>query len=139
MDGPFRVVVHFELGRVGFNSGIHRRPIFMVICEQYVSWNCIGILVNPEVTVYLGTSTTGVRADPKYYANRAGRIAASHFPVVIALGMRNNIISCSSRRSRRAGLYVANSYPLGLTGVSFDKVIPSIVTKRNESDQLPFS
>ncbi|KIM37179.1 hypothetical protein M413DRAFT_77388 [Hebeloma cylindrosporum] len=49
------------------------------------------------------TSTTGLRADPQYYADRAGRIAASQLPVVIALGMRNNIISW-------------------FTGVSFDKL-----------------
>ena len=97
MDDHFGMVVHFELGRVWFNSGLHRRRIFIDICEQYVLWKRVGIRVNPEVTVYLGTSTTGIRADPQYYADRAGRIAASQLPVVIALGMRNNIISCSSR------------------------------------------
>ena len=97
MDDSFRMVFHFKLGRVGVNSGIHRRPIFVDICEQYVFMKLRRVSVNPEFTVYLGTSTTGVRADPQYYADRAGRIAASQLPVVIALGMRNNIISCSSR------------------------------------------
>lgn len=35
-----------------------------------------------------------MRADPKYFANRAGTIAASQIPIMAALGMRNNLISC---------------------------------------------
>ena len=38
--------------------------------------------------------------EPLYYADRAGRIAASQFPILTALGMRNNFISCSSRKFR---------------------------------------
>ncbi|KAF9478931.1 hypothetical protein BDN70DRAFT_879320 [Pholiota conissans] len=45
----------------------------------------------------------GQATDPKYYANRAGNIACSQIPVMVALGMRNNIISW-------------------LTGISFDRV-----------------
>ena len=37
-----------------------------------------------------------MRADPKYFANRAGTIAASQIPIMTALGMRNNLFSCSS-------------------------------------------
>ncbi|PPQ88182.1 hypothetical protein CVT25_005147 [Psilocybe cyanescens] len=49
------------------------------------------------------TSTLGVKAEPHYYANRAGTIAASHLPIMTALGMRNNLISW-------------------LTGISFEKI-----------------
>ena len=41
------------------------------------------------------TSLTGIKVDPRYYANRAGRIAASQLPIMAALGMRNNLISCN--------------------------------------------
>ncbi|KAF4618189.1 hypothetical protein D9613_011675 [Agrocybe pediades] len=49
------------------------------------------------------TTTTGVKLEPHYYANRAGTIAASQLPIMTALGMRNNLISW-------------------LTGISFDKL-----------------
>lgn len=44
--------------------------------------------------IYPATSTTGVKFDPHYYANIAGNIATLQFPLVVALGMKNNIISC---------------------------------------------
>ncbi|KXN81188.1 Ferric/cupric reductase transmembrane component 1 [Leucoagaricus sp. SymC.cos] len=50
------------------------------------------------------TSTKGVKFDPHYYANITGNIASIQFPLIVALGMKNNIISF-------------------LTGVSFDKLI----------------
>ncbi|KAF9444633.1 hypothetical protein P691DRAFT_807110 [Macrolepiota fuliginosa MF-IS2] len=50
------------------------------------------------------TSTKGVKFDPHYYANIAGHIVALQFPLIVALGMKNNIISF-------------------LTGVSFDKLL----------------
>ncbi|KAF9478932.1 hypothetical protein BDN70DRAFT_932948 [Pholiota conissans] len=49
------------------------------------------------------TNLEGMLVDPKYYANRAGTIAASQLPIMAALGMRNNLFSY-------------------LTGVSFDKL-----------------
>lgn len=49
------------------------------------------------------TSKKGVKFDPRYYANIASNIACSQLPFVVALGMRNNIISY-------------------LTGISFDKL-----------------
>ncbi|KAK0454149.1 uncharacterized protein EV420DRAFT_1645374 [Desarmillaria tabescens] len=49
------------------------------------------------------TATTGLRFDPKYWANTAGNIAASQLSLLVALGMKNNIFSF-------------------LTGVSFDKL-----------------
>ncbi|KAK0203870.1 iron reductase [Desarmillaria ectypa] len=49
------------------------------------------------------TATTGLKFDPNYWANRAGTIAASQFPLLVALGMKNNILSF-------------------LTGVSFEKL-----------------
>ncbi|KAK0454111.1 iron reductase [Desarmillaria tabescens] len=49
------------------------------------------------------TATTGLKFDPKYWANRAATMAASQFSLLVALGMKNNIISF-------------------LTGVSFEKL-----------------
>ncbi|KAJ7665880.1 ferric reductase like transmembrane component-domain-containing protein [Mycena polygramma] len=49
------------------------------------------------------TNLEGVRLSPQYYANRAGVIAATQFPLLIALGMKNNILTL-------------------LTGISFDKL-----------------
>ncbi|KAF8903885.1 ferric reductase NAD binding domain-containing protein [Gymnopilus junonius] len=50
------------------------------------------------------TTLEGQKVEAHYYANRAGTIAASQLPIVIALGMKNNIIS-------------------SLTGIGFEKVI----------------
>lgn len=49
-----------------------------------------------EITypVCLATSTTGVKFDPHYYANVVGHIIAIQLPLVVGLGMKNNIISC---------------------------------------------
>ncbi|KAJ7918528.1 ferric reductase NAD binding domain-containing protein [Mycena leptocephala] len=49
------------------------------------------------------TNLEGVRLSPQYYANRTGVIAATQFPFLIALGMKNNILTF-------------------LTGISFDKL-----------------
>ncbi|KAJ7134928.1 ferric reductase like transmembrane component-domain-containing protein [Mycena crocata] len=49
------------------------------------------------------TNLAGVRLSPQYYANRTGLIAATQFPLLVALGMKNNILTF-------------------LTGVSFDKL-----------------
>ncbi|KAJ6601629.1 ferric reductase NAD binding domain-containing protein [Mycena sp. CBHHK59/15] len=49
------------------------------------------------------TSIAGVHYSPQYYANRAGLIAATQFPLMIALGMKNNVLTF-------------------LTGISFDKL-----------------
>ncbi|KAF5310624.1 hypothetical protein D9619_008266 [Psilocybe cf. subviscida] len=47
--------------------------------------------------LFSGTTTLeGQRVEPHYYANRAGTIAATQFPIMTALGMRNNPFSCTS-------------------------------------------
>ena len=45
----------------------------------------------------LATSLTGIKVDPQYYADRAGNIAASQLPIMVALGTKNNLISCKSK------------------------------------------
>lgn len=42
----------------------------------------------------IATNTSGQMLDPRYYANRAGKIAALQVPLVVALSMKNNILSC---------------------------------------------
>ena len=42
----------------------------------------------------LATALTGIKVDPQYYADRAGNIAASQLPIMVALGSKNNLISC---------------------------------------------
>ncbi|KAJ7168822.1 ferric reductase NAD binding domain-containing protein [Mycena filopes] len=49
------------------------------------------------------TDLEGNRFSPRYYADRSGLIVATQFPLLIALGMKNNIISF-------------------LTGISYDKL-----------------
>ncbi|KAJ7723331.1 ferric reductase like transmembrane component-domain-containing protein [Mycena maculata] len=49
------------------------------------------------------TTVEGIPLSPEYYANRSGLIAATQLPLLIALGMKNNILTF-------------------LTGISFDKL-----------------
>ncbi|KAF5356913.1 hypothetical protein D9756_006407 [Leucocoprinus leucothites] len=67
---------------------------------QLYSWNIAEVVLT---AVYAATcftwvlvnttSTDGVKFDPHYYANIAGTTAAIQFPLLVALGMKNNIIS----------------------------------------------
>ncbi|KAF8881834.1 ferric reductase NAD binding domain-containing protein [Gymnopilus junonius] len=61
----------------------------------------IGVLLS---WTFVNTTTLeGQLVDPHYYADRAGTIAASQLPLMVALGMKNNLISA-------------------LTGIGFDKL-----------------
>lgn len=51
---------------------------------------------------FVATATTGVKYDPHYWANTAGNVAATQIPLIIALGMKNNVISCT---------YLGHSWP----------------------------
>ncbi|KAJ6570966.1 ferric reductase NAD binding domain-containing protein [Mycena vulgaris] len=55
---------------------------------------CAYIAIIFTWTLVNTTAQTGERFHPRYYANRAGFIAATQFPLLIALGMKNNIITC---------------------------------------------
>ena len=51
-------------------------------------------LPNANSHLIPATSLTGIKVDPQYYADRAGNIAASQLPIMVALGSKNNLISC---------------------------------------------
>jgi ferric-chelate reductase len=52
-------------------------------------------LRSPNSHSILATSLSGIIVDPEYYADRAGNIAASQLPIMVALGTKNNLISCT--------------------------------------------
>jgi ferric-chelate reductase len=54
----------------------------------------IAYVISAADKTHIATSTKGVKFDPVYWANTAGNIAATQLPLVVALGMKNNIISC---------------------------------------------
>jgi len=64
----------------------------------------------------------GLKFDPTYYANIAGNIASIQLPLIAALGMKNNIISCGSFCVRCTQSQDTHKYESDLTGVGFDKV-----------------
>lgn len=68
----------------------------------------------------VATDLQGQKFTPSYMSSRSGTIATSQFPLIVALGMKNNILSRTSFIfwSFR---FVADD-PLVLTGVSYDKV-----------------
>lgn len=63
--------------------------------ENYADGVFVVVVV---VVVVTATNTSGHMLDPRYYANRAGKIAALQVPLVVALGMKNNILSCEFLR-----------------------------------------
>ncbi|OAX32427.1 hypothetical protein K503DRAFT_663301, partial [Rhizopogon vinicolor AM-OR11-026] len=42
------------------------------------------------------TDLEGHKLDLSYWCNRAGTLAASQFPLITALGTKNNIVSCTA-------------------------------------------
>jgi hypothetical protein len=54
----------------------------------------------------IATSKKGAKFDPHYYANIAGNIATIQFPLVVALGMKNNIISCELKPNQLTNLLI---------------------------------
>ncbi|KAF8998384.1 ferric reductase NAD binding domain-containing protein [Cyathus striatus] len=90
----FRIVAFRCVVPVGSSYTLNVAEVFLA--AAYMATLFTWTLVNT-------TTTTGSKVEPHYYANRAGTIAASHLPIMTALGMKNNILSW-------------------LTGISFDKL-----------------
>ncbi|KAK0217354.1 ferric reductase NAD binding domain-containing protein [Armillaria nabsnona] len=56
----------------------------------------LGVMYLTAMLTWIWTNTTntmGLKFDPLYWANRSATMAASQFPLLVALGMKNNIIS----------------------------------------------
>ena len=66
------------------------------------TWTCVNsmyiylfpLIRNANSHSILATSLTGIKVDPQYFADRAGNIAATQLPIMVALGTKNNLISC---------------------------------------------
>lgn len=71
---------------ISFGSSYTLNLAEVTLTAAYISLLFVFALVNT-------TSTTGIRFEPHYFGNRAGDIAASQVPIIVALGTRNNIIS----------------------------------------------
>ena len=72
---------------------------YMAVLCTWAFVNCMSHLFplrNENSHSILATSLTGIKleVDPQYHANRAGNIAASQLPMMVALGTKNNLISC---------------------------------------------
>ncbi|KAI0322907.1 ferric reductase like transmembrane component-domain-containing protein [Amylostereum chailletii] len=90
----WRVIAFRSVIYIGDNYTISLTEVF--ITAAYITALFAWALMNT-------TNTAGRKFDPSYYANRAGCIAALQTPLVVALGMRNNVIAW-------------------LTGISFEKL-----------------
>ena len=56
--------------------------------------NLFPLVRNVNSHSILATSFRGIKVDPLLYADRAGAMAASQLPIMVALGSKNNLISC---------------------------------------------
>ncbi|KAK0219859.1 ferric reductase NAD binding domain-containing protein [Armillaria fumosa] len=90
----FRIVAFRCTIPVGQSHSLNVAEVFLT--AAYIAVVLTWSLIN-------STATTGLKLDPKYWANTAGNIAASQLSLLVALGMKNNIFSL-------------------LTGISFDKL-----------------
>ncbi|PBK61566.1 hypothetical protein ARMSODRAFT_653237 [Armillaria solidipes] len=90
----FRIIAFRLTVPVGRSHIVNLAEIFLGV--MYLTAMLTWTLINT-------TNTMGLKFDPMYWANRAATMAASQFPLLVALGMKNNIISF-------------------LTGVSFEKL-----------------
>ncbi|KAK0489535.1 FAD-binding domain-containing protein [Armillaria luteobubalina] len=90
----FRIVAFRCTIPIGQSHSLNVAEVFLTAAYMAVvlTWSLIN-----------STATTGLKLDPKYWANTAGNIAASQLSLLVALGMKNNIFSL-------------------LTGISFDKL-----------------
>ncbi|KAK0192433.1 ferric reductase NAD binding domain-containing protein [Armillaria mellea] len=90
----FRIVAFRCTIPVGQSHSLNVAEVFLTAAYTAVvlTWSLIN-----------STATTGLKLDPKYWANTAGNITASQLSLLVALGMKNNIFSF-------------------LTGISFDKL-----------------
>ncbi|KAK0473691.1 iron reductase [Armillaria novae-zelandiae] len=80
----FRIIAFRLTVPVGRSHIVNITEIFLGV--MYLTALLTWILINT-------TDTMGLKFDPFYWANRSATIAASQFPLLVALGMKNNIIS----------------------------------------------
>ncbi|TFY81287.1 hypothetical protein EWM64_g2726 [Hericium alpestre] len=80
----FRMIAFRTIIPLGFGFSIN-------IADAAVAAMYITILLLWSLTY--SDTITGIKWDPTYYANRAGDIAAAQTSLIVALGMKNNIIS----------------------------------------------
>ncbi|KAK0219896.1 iron reductase [Armillaria fumosa] len=90
----FRIIAFRLTVPVGRSHIVNITEIFLGV--MYLTALLTWALINT-------TNTMGLKFDPLYWANRCATIAASQFPLLVALGMKNNIVSL-------------------LTGISFEKL-----------------
>jgi hypothetical protein len=71
----------------------------------------------------LAPTTRGPKVSARYYANRAGTMTASQLPIMVALGMKNNLISCGFKSLFYLYSLLIYYGIAGLTGVNFARVL----------------
>lgn len=64
-----------------------------------------------RTSIYAATTVSGHKLDVTYWGNRSGTIAASQFPLITALGTKNNVISCEFCRQFRNSVTPLVMYP----------------------------
>jgi ferric-chelate reductase len=70
----------------------------------------------------------GQKLDMIYWSNRIAMLASSQFPIVTALGTKNNIVS--RRWKSYESDVLLSFFALVVTGISYDRVCPLIIFHR---------
>ena len=99
----YRVVAFRWTLEVGQSYTLNLAEVF-VTCGYIVAlftWEFVNsesyilLLASTWLTKFiLATNTEGTRFDPSFWTNRAGVLAVSQFPLVTALGTKNNVVAC---------------------------------------------
>ncbi|KAI0320573.1 ferric reductase NAD binding domain-containing protein [Amylostereum chailletii] len=79
----WRVIAFRSHVRIGHSYSLNLAEVFMT--ATYITILFVWTMYNTNALV-------GPKYDPKYYANRAGNIAARQLPLIVVLGTKNNII-----------------------------------------------
>ncbi|OJA18274.1 hypothetical protein AZE42_04990 [Rhizopogon vesiculosus] len=88
LANAYRVIAFRWTLRIGNSYSLTMAEVFATMA--YIVFLFVWAFIN---TTNLG----GHKLDITYWCNRSGILAASQFPVITALGTKNNIVSCTAR------------------------------------------
>lgn len=89
-----RQLVHAHLCGAVRNCRVHRSAPDLGVCQQSVRSSCSSF--HPRANCPTATNLEGQKFDEYYFTNRAGVLAVSQFPLITALGTKNNVVACTS-------------------------------------------
>ena len=104
LANAYRVVAFRWTLEIGNSYSLSVAEVFVTML--YIVFLFVWAFINSKSPPYaashalrilLATDLEGHKLDITYWSNRSGALAASQFPLITALGTKNNILSCAGR------------------------------------------